>query len=114
MTIRYDMLPEHMQEGTRAYVERGVWPGDFLRAVLSDSLTEAYARADYVNTNRMQTWAMWLYNQCPRPAWGSLAAVEMWIERGGLQGNEIKPPSDAEENGTPPNAAERKTERRMP
>lgn len=113
MGVNYERLPHHMREGARAYVERGVWPGDFLRAVLSDSLTEAYERADSINTDAMELWALWLHNECPREAWGSEAVVQMWIERGGLQGNEIKQPTDLETDGDPPNADERMTARRV-
>lgn len=85
-TITYDKLPAHMQEGARLYVERGLWPGDFLRAVLSDSLTGAFGRADEINAARIQDWARWLYNDCPHAAWGSEKAVQKWVERGGLEG----------------------------
>lgn len=84
---RYDSLPEHMQEGARRYVEQGVWPGDFLRAVLCDSLTEAFARADHINIACIGDWVLWLHNDCPHAAWGSEAAVQRWVERGGLEGH---------------------------
>lgn len=110
MPVRYDRLPDHMRDGARLYIERGVRPGDFLHAVLTDSLTEAYARADHINTEAMQRWAQWLYSDCPRPAWGSHAAIDAWMERGGLQGRASTP---SETDGTAPNAAERTTARRV-
>ena len=77
--VKYDRLPEHMQEGARAYVEQGREPGGFLRAVLENNLSEACGRADHINQYKMDTWACWLYNECPVPAWGSPEAVDAWI-----------------------------------
>lgn len=34
--INYSILPEHMREGTRRYIEHGNRPGDFLYLVLSN------------------------------------------------------------------------------
>jgi hypothetical protein len=79
MTINYEMLPEHMQHGAREYVEHGIPQGDFLMAVLENDLVEAFARADMTNRFCMHKWAEWLYNQCPRMAWGSKAKVDAWI-----------------------------------
>lgn len=84
--VNYSRLPRHMQAGAKLYVEHGLAPGSFLCAVLSNNLTQAYARADDVNTAFMRDWALWLYNDCPRDAWGSPDAVTEWIEAGGQRG----------------------------
>ena len=81
------MLPEHMRESARAYVEVGRPPGSFLRAVLTNDLIESFGRADHINQQCMFGWATWLYNECPGNAWGSPEAVEAWIARGGLEGD---------------------------
>ena len=85
-TIDYSMLPPHMQEGARRYVEQGVPPGDFLYAVLCNQLRQAFERADDINTCCMKAWATWLYSACPMLAQGSAEAVKAWIAKGGLYG----------------------------
>lgn len=84
--IDYSMLPEHMQDGARLYVEEGIPPGSFMEAALSNKLVEAFGRADETNTECMRYWASWLYNDCPRIARGSQEAVDNWIKVGGLKG----------------------------
>lgn len=77
--VDYSRLPTHMQSAAKAYVEHGLHPGDFLTAVLSNNLVEAFGKADDINFKRMSDWAAWLYSDCPRGAWGSWDAVESWI-----------------------------------
>ena len=84
--MSYDKLPEHMQEGARAYVEQGYPVGGFLRAVLENNLVESFATADFINTAAMHEWANWAYNECPLEARGSQQAVTAWIASGGLEG----------------------------
>ncbi len=79
MTTNYDMLPEHMRDAARRYVENGYAPGHFLTAVLENNLVEAAARADEENQRALFQWASWLYNHVPTPAWGSSEKVTEWI-----------------------------------
>lgn len=76
--INYAMLPPHMREAARRYVEKHKRPGDFLMAVLCDRLTEAFARADDDNLAAMNAWCRWLWNELPSPAWGSPEKVAAW------------------------------------
>jgi len=85
-TISYSRLPEHMQDGARRYVERGIPPGSFLTAVLENDLLGAFKRADDENAACMRDWASWLYNECPAGAQGSPEKVAAWIASGGLNG----------------------------
>lgn len=78
-------LPDYMQESTTAYILIGQKPGGFMRAVLSNDLYYAYARADDRNLIAMFQWAA-LLNHLPNASWGSKHAVDQWIERGGLVG----------------------------
>lgn len=82
----YDRIPARMERPARKYVEEGVIPGDFLQAVLADSLTRTYGRADMGNQARLQDWVHWLYNDIPSTCWGSEEAIEEWHEKGGLRG----------------------------
>ncbi len=84
--IRYDMLPKHMRDAARAYVERGAEPGHFLGAVLENKLVEALSAADELNRAAMYSWAQWLYNECPRRAWGNGYRVDAWRKDGGMKG----------------------------
>ena len=85
MNINYDNLPEHMQYAAKAYIEGGVWPGDFLRAVLKNDLVEAFVRADNVNSICMRDWAEWVYS-IPRTAWKNSENIDAWIAVGGMNG----------------------------
>ena len=80
--IAYNRLPPYMQAPARAYIEHGVPPGVFLRAVLRNDLFDAFARADDDNQREMLEWARWL-NSIPGAAWGGLGRVDAWIKRGG-------------------------------
>jgi hypothetical protein len=74
----------YMTDGLKLYVERGILPGDFLIALLSNDLLEAYRRADDNNTAAMRDWASFLHNQLPRGCHGSREAVQAWCKAGGL------------------------------
>jgi hypothetical protein len=73
------MLPEHMRDGARRYIEDRILPGGFMTAVLENNLVDAYQKADTVNLARMKDWVMWLYWECPRAAWGSPLRVKTWL-----------------------------------
>ena len=78
--VDYSRLPEHMQDGAREYVERGLEPGGFMLAVLCNDLTLAFGRADTINAAAMAEWARWLWNEAPSQCWGSRTKVEAWID----------------------------------
>ena len=82
------LIPPHMHDAVRLYVERGIAGGSFLTAVLSDSLTGAYRRADEANLAAMRQWVQFIYWHLPVGCWGSPGAVSGWVKRGGLAGRE--------------------------
>ena len=84
--IDYSRLPTHMQDGMRLYIERGIPPGSFHRAVLSNDLMGAFKRADDVNTAAMVDYARFLYNEAPGGCFGSPDHVKDWLAQGGLSG----------------------------
>ena len=76
----------HMVDGVRSYIEDGRPPGGFLRALFSNDLMAAFARADISNTARMRFWVEWLDNHAPLACYGSKEAVDKWIRAGGAKG----------------------------
>lgn len=84
--IDYSRLPEHMRDGMRRYIENGIPPGSFQRAVLSNDLMEAFKRADDVNSAAMIDYARFLYNEAPGGCYGSPEHVKGWIAHRGLSG----------------------------
>ena len=79
MNIDYSRLPEHMREGTRAYIEEGRLPGDFLQAVICNNLADAVGRADHINKHLLPEWVLFFYNEVPRGCWGSKDKMRQWI-----------------------------------
>lgn len=77
--INYDLLPEHIRNGARLYIERGISPGGFLQAVICNDLKESIARADGINIYRMFDIVSFFYNEAPSGCWGSREKMETWI-----------------------------------
>lgn len=84
--LNYKLLPEHMQEGMRRYIEQGAAPGSFLTAILSNNFVEAAVIADTVNQGRLFSYAEFLYHQAPINSWGNPRIVGAWIAKGGING----------------------------
>ncbi len=84
--IDYSLLPEHIQEGVRLYIERGVLPGDFLQAVICNNLKESFAYADNTNCARMYDIVSFFYLHAPSISWGSEKKMKAWESTGGLEG----------------------------
>lgn len=74
------MKPE-TKESLDRYATQGVPTGDFLRAVLSNDLTEAFGRADDDNRRDMYDICSYVYNELPSPCHGSPEKVTAWIQR---------------------------------
>ena len=84
MTINYAMLPAHMRDGARLYIEKGIRGGSFMNAVFSNDFIGAFQRADDVNTAAMRSWASFLHNEAPGDCYGSPENVADWVKQGGL------------------------------
>jgi len=78
--IDYSMLPEHMRDRMKLYIEQHVPPGGFLRAVLENDLMGASAKADDINRNHLFDFCRFLYNEAPPNCFGSPDAVASWLE----------------------------------
>lgn len=75
-----DLVPRHTEAGLREYVEAGIPPGDFLRAVLENKLVESFAKADEYNIEGMPHIAAYLWNRMPTGSWGSPEIVDAWLK----------------------------------
>lgn len=84
--IDYSILPDHMRDGARMYIEDGIEPGGFLFSVLANDFKGAVGRADRINRNCLFAWAEWVYNEVPHQAQGSEEKVLLWIKAGGING----------------------------
>jgi hypothetical protein len=80
--MNYGLLPEHMRDSMKAYIEGRVPPGGFLTAVLSNNLMDACARADHINIKRLPDYCLFLYNEAPRGCHGSPEKVKAWLKKG--------------------------------
>lgn len=82
------LLPDHMHGAVERYIDNGIPPGSFVRAVMENDLMGAFGRADAINLGAMLDWANFVYNHAPSICHGSPAAVAEWIASGGLVGIE--------------------------
>ena len=82
----YSKLPDHMQDGTRLYIEHGIPPGSFLTAVICNDLFTAMGKADDINRHRLFDWCSFFYNETPAQCFGSPEKMERWMNHGGMSG----------------------------
>lgn len=78
--LNYERVPvDYMVDGIRDYMEKGIRPGDFLQALLSNDLKKTVMHADGTNIAYLPHWVSWLYTEAPMGSWGSPAKMEKWI-----------------------------------
>lgn len=75
----YDELPDWAREGMKRYIERSIKPGDALTGVLTNSLSRAMGHWSR-SWDELRIVQLWVYNAVPGPAWGSVEAVNEWLE----------------------------------
>lgn len=74
----YTILPEHIRDGVRLYIEKGIIPGSFLQAVICNKLKESFMYADGINQMRMFDIVKFFYNEAPISCWGSEERMRTW------------------------------------
>jgi hypothetical protein len=84
--IDYALVPEHLREGLRRYVETGGGVGNFLTSMIENDLIEAVLKADENSLAGIRDLCIWLYNEAPQQCWGSKQKRLDWQKAGGLQG----------------------------
>lgn len=72
--------------GLTRYVQSGIPPGSFLRAVLANDLEDALACADSESMANLQAIVEFVAESVPPRARGSEQAVREWIKEGGAAG----------------------------
>lgn len=86
MNIKYELIPEHMRQGTKLYIENGITPGSFLFFLLADEKwSDVLAMADSVNSASMYQWRQFV-SGIPMACWGSRENVQRWMDHGGYNG----------------------------
>ena len=79
-------IPGYMHEAVIDYIMTGRPVGNFLTALFSNDLMEAFGRADDNNQRCMLAYVKFLYNDVPMGCRGSPEAVLAWLSVGGLRG----------------------------
>lgn len=74
----YEGLPEHIREGVRRWLEEGLTPGSFLRAVIRNQLVDAVQRADHINLPLLGHIVYWFVNNAPEGSYGSDRCLSNW------------------------------------
>lgn len=77
--MQHGPIPDRIKESLIAYASRGVPTGDFLRAVLSNDLRMALAKADVESMDALPSIVHFIYNQLPPRCHGSADTVKLWI-----------------------------------
>jgi hypothetical protein len=74
------MIPRHTEEALSRYVNHGLEPGSFLKAVLTNNLFRAVECADIDNKFALANIVEHIYNKFPIISHGSEENYYNWIE----------------------------------
>jgi hypothetical protein len=81
LTSTGKLIKPSIIESLDRYVNHGIEPGSFLRAVLENDLMEAFGRADIENRATLFEICEYVYNELPFSCHGSPAKVKAWLDR---------------------------------
>lgn len=76
----YEIIRPDTIETINNYVLKGWEPGDFVYAVLTNNLMEAFGRADEDNRHTLFAICDYVYNEVPSLAHGSPEKVAAWLD----------------------------------
>jgi hypothetical protein len=83
----YESIPNPSSvETVKRYIEHGISPGHFLKALFSYHLS-ALKYADPINKPLVEYWMDWMHFEMPGETTGSKEIVEKHIRKGGTNGN---------------------------
>jgi len=77
----YDRLPDGCKHPLRRYIEEGLEPGSFIKAILKNDLKGAMLAGDRETCSLYEIWD-WLWKIAPAACFGSPEAYKRWIEIG--------------------------------
>ena len=80
------MVPEHLRNGLRLYIEQGVKPGSFLMGVLENDLRNAIFKGDTDSLAGLRPLVLFLHNYAPGECHGNPTRVANWMISRGLRG----------------------------
>jgi hypothetical protein len=76
---KYSNAPVHILDSISHYVEHGIEPGGFVKAVLSNDLVATFQIADAKSLRGLPDILRYIYWEIPLACWGSEAKVEAWM-----------------------------------
>ena len=79
--INYGALPETLRDGIKSWIEDGIPPESFLRAVLENDLYRAYAYGDRESLSQMGAICNWFRWSAPVGCCGSRETCKEWAMR---------------------------------
>jgi len=78
--VDYSKVPvPRMADAVRRYVEKGIQPGHFLMALLSNDLMDTIGRADDENAAAIKRWAIFVRCELPVGCHGSRSKMTDWM-----------------------------------
>jgi hypothetical protein len=87
----WGMIPDHMVQPMKDYIEYGWQPGSFLTFMLERNIYAAVWTADNINEGAIADWVKFIDWYVPIECQGSEEKVRDWVVRGGYRGkNETK------------------------
>lgn len=84
-------------ESLIAYRDQGRPTGDFLCAVLSNDLMDAFGRADEETIHNMRGICAWVYNNMPMSICGSRENVVSWLKHKAQERNALMRAEESKE-----------------
>lgn len=84
-SIRYDLVPPSLRDGTYRWIEYGITPGGFLTAIICNDLFMAWRLADDENHRRFAEIVGWWHEHAPEGSRGNETTFGWWKSQGGLQ-----------------------------
>jgi hypothetical protein len=88
MNNEYLDAPVYILDSINRFVEHGLEPGSFVKAILSNDLVGALNRADTASLRGLQDILGYCQMNIPATCWGSSAKVKNW--QGVVQGETVE------------------------
>lgn len=79
--INYELIPPHMLNLIREYLENGEYMGNFLTSVFANDLKNALGLADNDNIKLLNVYVSFVVWKVPAECQGSYEKVNQWMEK---------------------------------